>query len=75
MTFNYHHTRFMIHQTFGSVQGSTSDIEIERKGILKIRGRINQLISEATGCPIDKAVKDTDRNLWVGWKKPVIIVS
>ncbi|MBD2815638.1 ATP-dependent Clp protease proteolytic subunit [Xenorhabdus sp. Flor] len=59
-------TRFMIHQPLGGVQGRASDIEIETKEILKIRGRINRLISEATGHPIDKVAKDTDRNFWMG---------
>ncbi|WP_340611314.1 ATP-dependent Clp protease proteolytic subunit [Xenorhabdus bharatensis] len=59
-------TRFMIHQPLGGVQGRATDIEIETKEILKMRGRINQLISEATGHPIDKVAKDTDRNFWMG---------
>ncbi|PHM30131.1 ATP-dependent Clp protease proteolytic subunit 3 (fragment) [Xenorhabdus innexi] len=59
-------TRFMIHQPLGGVQGRASDIEIETKEILKMRSRINQLISEATGHPIDKVAKDTDRNFWMG---------
>ncbi|MBC8954683.1 ATP-dependent Clp protease proteolytic subunit [Xenorhabdus sp. PB62.4] len=58
-------TRFMIHQPLGGVQGRASDIEIEAREILKIRNRINRLISEATTHPLDKVAKDTDRNYWM----------
>ncbi|KMJ43309.1 Clp protease [Xenorhabdus khoisanae] len=58
-------TRFMIHQPLGGVQGRASDIEIEAREILKIRNRINRLISEATSHPLDKVAKDTDRNYWM----------
>ncbi|MEQ1964627.1 ATP-dependent Clp protease proteolytic subunit [Xenorhabdus khoisanae] len=58
-------TRFMIHQPLGGVQGRASDIEIEAREILKIRNRINRLISEATNHPLDKVAKDTDRNYWM----------
>ncbi|WP_338804735.1 ATP-dependent Clp protease proteolytic subunit [Xenorhabdus griffiniae] len=58
-------TRFMIHQPLGGVQGRASDIEIEAKEIIKIRNRINRLISKATNQAIDKVAKDTDRNYWM----------
>ncbi|MBC8949601.1 ATP-dependent Clp protease proteolytic subunit [Xenorhabdus sp. TS4] len=58
-------TRFMIHQPLGGVQGRASDIEIEAKEIIKIRNRINRLISKATNQSLDKAAKDTDRNYWM----------
>ncbi|PHM22497.1 ATP-dependent Clp protease proteolytic subunit [Xenorhabdus ehlersii] len=58
-------TRFMIHQPLGGVQGRASDIEIEAKEIIKIRNRINRLISKATNQSLDKVAKDTDRNYWM----------
>ncbi|BET95961.1 ATP-dependent Clp protease proteolytic subunit [Xenorhabdus sp. XENO-10] len=58
-------TRFMIHQPLGGYEGRASDIEIEAREFLLIRSRINQLISDATGQPIEKVEKDTDRNYWM----------
>ena len=58
-------TRFMIHQPMGGVRGPASDIEIEAKEIIRMHDRINKLISEATGQPLEKVKKDTDRNYWM----------
>ncbi|CCG86419.1 ATP-dependent Clp protease proteolytic subunit [Erwinia piriflorinigrans] len=58
-------TRFMIHQPLGGVRGKVSDIEIEAKELLRARARINQLISKATGQPLEKVEKDTDSNYWM----------
>ena len=58
-------TRYMLHQPLGGVRGSVSDIEITASEIIKVRERINALISEATGQPLDKVTKDTDRDYWM----------
>ena len=58
-------TRFMIHQPLGGVQGSASDIIIEMEELQRIRLRINKLISDSTGQPLDKVKEDTDRNYWM----------
>ncbi|TKI05185.1 ATP-dependent Clp protease proteolytic subunit [Martelella alba] len=58
-------TRFMIHQPLGGVQGQATDIEIEAKEILRMLDRVNRLISDATGQPLEKVRKDTDRNFWL----------
>ena len=58
-------SRIMIHQPLGGAQGQATDIEIEAKEILRVRTRINNLISEATNQPIEKVNKDTDRNYWL----------
>lgn len=58
-------TRYMIHQPLGGFNGSATDIGIEAKEILRVRTRINNLISEATNQPIEKVNKDTDRNYWL----------
>lgn len=58
-------TRYMIHQPAGGVQGQTTEIEIEAREILRIRARVNQIIAEATGQPLEKVEKDTDRNFWL----------
>jgi ATP-dependent Clp protease protease subunit len=58
-------TRYMIHQPLGGVQGQATDIKIEADEIIKIRTRINKLISERTGQPLEKVEKDTRRNYWL----------
>ncbi|EUJ31816.1 ATP-dependent Clp protease proteolytic subunit [Listeria floridensis FSL S10-1187] len=58
-------TRYMIHQPLGGVQGQSSEIEIEAREIVRMRERINRLISEATGQPLEKVMEDTDRNFWL----------
>jgi len=58
-------SRFLIHQPSGGARGSTADIEIEAHQILKIRRRINALIAEETGQPVEKVEEDTRRNYWM----------
>ena len=58
-------TRYMIHQPLGGLSGQATDIGIEAKEILKVRKRINSIISEATGQSLEKIEKDTDRNYWL----------
>lgn len=63
--FSLPNTRYMIHQPLGGVQGQSSEIEIEAREIIRMRERINRLISEATGQLFEKIAKDTDRNFWL----------
>ncbi|HEX7715608.1 MAG TPA: ATP-dependent Clp protease proteolytic subunit [Bacillota bacterium] len=58
-------TRYLIHQPAGGVYGQAADIGIEAKELIKTRQRINRLISEATGQPLEKVEHDTDRNFWM----------
>ena len=58
-------TRFMLHQPSGGAGGPASDIEIEAQQILSVRARLNGIFAEATGQPIDKVARDTDRNHWL----------
>jgi ATP-dependent Clp protease protease subunit len=58
-------TRFLMHQPAGGVGGSASDIEIEAREILKMRERINRLISRQTGQTVERIVDDTRRNFWL----------
>lgn len=52
----------MIHQPLGGAQGQASDIEIAAKRILKMRDKLNQILSERTGQPLERIQKDTDRD-------------
>jgi ATP-dependent Clp protease protease subunit len=58
-------TRFMIHQPLGGVGGRATDIRIEAEEILKARERLNKTIADATGQPLERVEKDTDRNYWM----------
>ena len=58
-------TRYMIHQPLGGVRGPASDIKIEADEIIKMRSRINKLISNGTGQSLEKVEKDTQRNYWL----------
>lgn len=58
-------TRFLLHQPMGGVRGQASDIAIEAEEILKMRRRLNQIFADATGQPMEKVEKDTDRNYWM----------
>jgi ATP-dependent Clp protease, protease subunit len=57
--------RIMIHQPMGGVQGQATDIDIHAKEILKIRERLNEILAEKTGQPLEKIAKDTDRNFFM----------
>ena len=58
-------TRYMIHQPSGGVNGSAADIDIEAREMLRVRERLNEIISKATGQSLEKVEKDTDRNYWM----------
>ncbi len=55
----------MIHQPLGGAEGQASDIEIRAKRILRTRDRINKLLSEFTGQPLEKIERDTDRDYFM----------
>ena len=55
----------MIHQPLGGAQGQASDIEIQAKHIQKIKEKINRILSERTGQPLEKVEKDTDRDFYM----------
>ncbi len=59
------HARIMIHQPWGGVQGQASDIEIHAKEILKHREKLNEILKNHTGQPLEKIGKDSDRNFFM----------
>ena len=63
--FSLPNTRFMIHQPLGGVGGRATDIRIEAEEIMKARDRLNQVIANATGQPIERVARDTERNHWL----------
>ena len=64
-------SRVMIHQPMGGFQGQATDIEIHAKEILYLRSRLNQMMSEHTGQPIDVIERDTDRDYFMGAEEAV----
>lgn len=59
------HSRVMIHQPLGGVQGQASDIEIEAKEIMKFKKELYTIIAEHSHTPYDKVWNDSDRNYWM----------
>ncbi|MFC7393886.1 ATP-dependent Clp endopeptidase proteolytic subunit ClpP [Scopulibacillus cellulosilyticus] len=55
-------SEIMIHQPLGGAQGQASDIEIHARHIIKIREKMNRILSERTGQPIEVIERDTDRD-------------
>jgi ATP-dependent Clp protease, protease subunit len=57
--------RIMIHQPWGGVQGQAADISIQAKEILKMRDRLNEILADHTGRPVESIAKDTDRDFFM----------
>ncbi|MBX5475658.1 MAG: ATP-dependent Clp endopeptidase proteolytic subunit ClpP [Clostridia bacterium] len=58
-------SRIMIHQPWGGFQGQATDIKIAAEEILKLRERLNRILSQHTGQPLERVEKDTDRDFWM----------
>ena len=56
------HSTVMIHQPLGGFQGQASDVEIHARHMLRIKERLNEVISHHTGQPLKQVQKDTDRD-------------
>ena len=54
--------RIMIHQPMGGVQGQATEIEIHAKEILRLRKRMNEILADHTGRPVDEIARDTERD-------------
>ena len=59
------HSRVMIHQPLGGIQGQASDIEITAREILKLKDELYQIISDHSGQTIEKIRQDADRDYWM----------
>lgn len=57
--------RTLIHQPMGGIQGQATDMEIHTREILKTREKLNEILAFHTGQPIEKIIKDTDRNFFM----------
>ena len=59
------HSRVMIHQPMGGIQGQASDIEITAREILKLKDELYRIISEHSGMSLEKVAADSDRDYWM----------
>lgn len=65
------HSRIMIHQPAGGVQGQAADIDIQAREILRIREQLNSILVRHTGQSLKKIERDTDRDLFLTGKQAV----
>ena len=63
--FALNHSRVMIHQPLGGVQGQASDIEITAREIAKIKQELYAIISTHSGKPVEDVARDSDRDFWM----------
>jgi len=55
----------MIHQPSGGAQGQATDIRIAAEHILKMKDRLNRILADRTGQPLEKITADTERDNWM----------
>lgn len=64
-------SRIMIHQPWGGAEGTAADIDIQAREILKLRAKLNGIISFHTGASLSKVAKDTDRDFFMSAEESV----
>lgn len=64
-------TRFLLHGPSGGVGGKVTDIAIQAREMQIMKDRLNKLIADATGQPVAKVEKDTDRDFWLSAKEAI----
>jgi ATP-dependent Clp protease, protease subunit len=57
--------RVMIHQPMGGFQGQATDVDIQAKEILKLRHRMNEILAQHVGKPVEQIAKDTERDYYL----------
>jgi ATP-dependent Clp protease protease subunit len=63
--FSLPNAEILLHQVAGGMQGQAADIEITAKQIVKMKEKLNQILSSHTGQPLNKVEKDTDRDFYL----------
>ncbi len=64
-------SRIMIHQPYGGITGSSADIRIQAKEILRMKKSISEIIAEHTGQPLEKVLEDSDRDFFMSAEEAV----
>ncbi len=65
------HSRVLIHQPVGGFQGQVTDVDIQARQMMKLKGEINQILAEHTGQPVEKIEADTDRDYFMTGEEAV----
>ena len=60
------HSRILLHQPMGGFQGQASDIDIQAREIIRMKGKLNEILSAHTGQDLSKVEQDTDRDYFMG---------
>jgi len=63
--FSLPNAEILLHQVAGGMQGQATDIEITAKQIVKMKEKLNSILAKHTGQPLDKVIKDTDRDFYL----------
>lgn len=58
-------SRIMIHQPYGGVGGTSADVALQAKEILELKKRLNAIMSESTGQPLEKIASDSERDFYM----------
>ena len=58
-------SHYLIHQPLSGIKGVATDIEIHAQELEKTKAKINDLIAQETGKPLEQVAKDTDRDYWL----------
>jgi ATP-dependent Clp protease protease subunit len=64
-------SHYLIHQPLSGIRGVATDIEIHAKEMDKLREKINRLVADETGKPVEQIAKDTDRDFWMNASEAV----
>jgi len=64
-------SHYLIHQPLSGIRGVATDIEIHARELEKLRAKINRLIADETGNPVEQVEKDTDRDYWMSAQEAV----
>ncbi len=64
-------TRFLIHQPSGGIGGTSSDMMIQAEQVRLMRERLNQIFADATGQPVERIEKDTQRDFWLNTQQAI----
>ena len=65
------HSRMMLHQPYGGVGGTSADIQLQAEEILRQKALISQLMAELTGQPLEKVIRDSERDYYMGAQEAV----
>jgi ATP-dependent Clp protease protease subunit len=65
------HATIHMHQPLGGAQGKATEIEIQAREILRLKSRLNEIMSFHTGQPLDVIIRDTERNFYLSAEQAV----